>query len=179
MKKVSIEDDEPSGSIQPEKRQFPHYEKNRYPYCIVWTPLPLITWLIPCIGHTGICSSEGIIHDFAGPYTVNIDDMAFGNPTKYVPLDICPQDSEKWDESLVLTDRRYRQMMHNLCCNNCHSHVACVLNSFGYGTTEWNMISIWWICCTRSSYVGVEGFVKTYFGFVVIVAIVLALIYLV
>ncbi len=31
------------------------YEKDRYPFCIVWTPLPLISWIIPCIGHTGIC----------------------------------------------------------------------------------------------------------------------------
>jgi hypothetical protein len=30
-------------------------ERNRYPYCIVWTPLPVISWLLPIIGHTGIC----------------------------------------------------------------------------------------------------------------------------
>ena len=24
--------------------------RSRYPYCIVWTPLPLITWFIPIIG---------------------------------------------------------------------------------------------------------------------------------
>lgn len=29
--------------------------KQRYPYCIVWTPLPLISWFLPMIGHTGIC----------------------------------------------------------------------------------------------------------------------------
>ena len=28
----------------------------RYPFCIVWTPLPLISWFIPIIGHTGICT---------------------------------------------------------------------------------------------------------------------------
>ncbi len=31
-------------------------ENQRFPYCIVWTPLPLISWFIPIIGHTGICS---------------------------------------------------------------------------------------------------------------------------
>ena len=31
-------------------------DKNRYPFCIVWTPLPLISWFIPIIGHTGICT---------------------------------------------------------------------------------------------------------------------------
>jgi hypothetical protein len=32
------------------------HENQRYPYCIVWTPIPLISWMIPIIGHTGICS---------------------------------------------------------------------------------------------------------------------------
>ena len=28
----------------------------RYPYCIVWTPIPLISWIFPMIGHVGICT---------------------------------------------------------------------------------------------------------------------------
>ena len=32
------------------------FERNRFPFCIVWTPLPLISWVIPIIGHTGICT---------------------------------------------------------------------------------------------------------------------------
>lgn len=31
-------------------------KKQRYPFCIVWTTLPLISHLFPIIGHTGICS---------------------------------------------------------------------------------------------------------------------------
>lgn len=41
------------GEIQQIKEINPAYE--RYPYCIVWTTLPLISWLLPFIGHTGIC----------------------------------------------------------------------------------------------------------------------------
>ena len=26
---------------------------DRYPFCVVWTALPPITWIIPLIGHTG------------------------------------------------------------------------------------------------------------------------------
>ena len=62
-------------------------ERHRYPYCVVWTPLPIITWFLPFIGHTGICTSSGIIRDFAGPYYVSEDNMAFGNPTRYWKLD--------------------------------------------------------------------------------------------
>lgn len=44
--------------------------KGRYPYCVVWSPLPLLTWILPFIGHMGITNSEGVIFDFAGPYTI-------------------------------------------------------------------------------------------------------------
>lgn len=54
----------------------------RFPFSIVWTPLPLITWLIPVIGHTGIGMSDGVIHDFAGPYYISVDDLAFGEAHK-------------------------------------------------------------------------------------------------
>ena len=74
------------------------------------------------IGHTGICTADGKIHDFAGPYFVSIDDMAFGNPTKYIPLDIDQTNVEEWDNYVEKGDEIYRGMMHNLCCNNCHSH---------------------------------------------------------
>jgi hypothetical protein len=61
-------------------------ERQRFPFCIVWTPLPLITWLFPFIGHMGICTSAGVIRDFAGPFYVSEDEMAFGNPTKWLTL---------------------------------------------------------------------------------------------
>ena len=34
-------------------------DNDRYAYCIVWTTLPLISCLLPTIGHTGICTSNG------------------------------------------------------------------------------------------------------------------------
>uniref|UniRef100_A0A8C1Y3N4 Transmembrane protein 222a n=1 Tax=Cyprinus carpio TaxID=7962 RepID=A0A8C1Y3N4_CYPCA len=47
-------------------------EMSRYPYCIVWTPIPVLTWFLPFIGHMGICTSAGVIRDFAGPYFVSV-----------------------------------------------------------------------------------------------------------
>ena len=32
-----------------------------FPHCIVWTPIPLISWLVPLVGHMGVCSSRGLI----------------------------------------------------------------------------------------------------------------------
>ena len=57
-------------------------DRARFPYCIVWTPLPLISWVVPFIGHTGIGTSDGVIHDFAGPYFIGIDELAFGETHK-------------------------------------------------------------------------------------------------
>ena len=37
----------------------PNYSIPRYPYCIVWCPIPCLTWLFPFIGHMGICMSSG------------------------------------------------------------------------------------------------------------------------
>ena len=84
-KKTGIEIKEEENSENIEIKQKPKIkfklkidlERQRYPYCIVWTPIPCITWIFPSIGHAGICTSEGIIHDFAGPYFVSIDNMAF------------------------------------------------------------------------------------------------------
>lgn len=57
--------------------------RERYPFCVVWTPIPLLSWLLPMIGHMGICDSNGIIHDFGGSFYISEDSMLFGNPVKY------------------------------------------------------------------------------------------------
>ena len=49
--------------------------------------------------------SYGVIHDFAGPYTVTVDDLAFGETHKYVQLDI--RDFQKYDTSLLKADKHY------------------------------------------------------------------------
>ena len=59
-------------------------DRSRFPYAIVWTPLPMISWLLPFIGHMGICDSRGVVYDFAGPYYIGIDSMAFSSPTRCV-----------------------------------------------------------------------------------------------
>ena len=74
--------------------------KARFPLTVTWTPLPLITWILPFIGHTGICGSDGVIHDFAGPYYVSEDDFAFGETHKYVQLDIPASEVGKFNEDI-------------------------------------------------------------------------------
>ena len=87
----------------------------RFPFCIVWCPIPLITWLIPWIGHTGIATSKGIIHDFAGSYFISIDDFAFGSTHKYCQLEVPDDRRVEYDRAIKTADDNYRQQMHNLC----------------------------------------------------------------
>ena len=151
-------------------------ENARFPLCITWTPLPLITWFLPFIGHTGICTTDGIIHDFAGPYYVSEDDFAFGETHKYVLLDIPEGALDKYNEDVVRADRTYRKRMHNICCDNCHSHVARALNNHKYrGKDNWTMVSVWWLLMTEGKYVSTMHIFLTYIGFFILVAIFLTL----
>lgn len=62
-------------------------KKAKFPCCLVWTPLPIVSWLAPFIGHVGICREDGAILDFAGSNFVNADDFAFGAVARYLQLD--------------------------------------------------------------------------------------------
>lgn len=45
------------------------------PRAVVWTALPLITWLLPLIGHVGITRAGGCTTDFSGPFTVTVGSL--------------------------------------------------------------------------------------------------------
>jgi hypothetical protein len=44
--------------------------RDSFPMALVWTPIPVLTWLLPIVGHLGIATTDGIIHDFAGQYVL-------------------------------------------------------------------------------------------------------------
>ena len=90
-------------------------ELARFPFCMVWTPIPLLTWLIPLIGHVGIATSKGIIHDFGGSYFISIDDFSFGHTHKYCKLDIPDNKENEYDKAIIEADDCYRGQEHNLC----------------------------------------------------------------
>ena len=108
----------------PPKKILPREE--RYPFCIVWSPLGPITTCFPFVGHMGICDSRGYIWDFQGPYSIGRDNMAFGNPTRILQLNpnLCKArrkeqtPAEFWDECLYESNCMYSRRMHNICCDN-------------------------------------------------------------
>ena len=153
-------------------------KNQRFPYCIVWTPIPLLTWFFPFIGHMGIGTSEGVIRDFAGPYYVSEGDMHFGEPTRYLRLQ--PQHAENgvmgWDVSIGEASNIYSQRVHNLFCDNCHSHVATALELMNYRGTRWNMFKLAGWMFTSGKYVNTGGLLKTWLPFAILVAAIVCLI---
>ncbi|EAN77990.1 hypothetical protein, conserved [Trypanosoma brucei brucei TREU927] len=139
----------------------------RYPFCIVWTDIPLVSWLFPFVGHVGICDSTGRIFDFEGSYCIGVDHMLFGNPVKYwdisamyVPSSRFPpggllsgdveerrrRETEEYDRALSGVTTRFRKTQtYNFFTNNCHSYVASVLEEMTNGPRRpWNMFWIAW-----------------------------------
>lgn len=128
----------------------------KYPFCIVWTPIPVLTWLLPMVGHLGIADSKGIIFDFAGPYYINSHELAFGKTSRYIQL--IPEDkatkefAHKYDAAIKKWNAEYEKRMHNLCWDNCHSHVKNILNDIEYKNfIHWNMgiLAFWMFFCGK------------------------------
>ena len=51
--------------------------KDHYPMCIVWSPIPVLSYVTPIIGHTGIALSDGTIKDFGGSYYIHVSTSIF------------------------------------------------------------------------------------------------------
>eukprot|EP00770_Monocercomonoides_exilis_P013147 MONOS_13091.1-p1 / transcript=MONOS_13091.1 / gene=MONOS_13091 / organism=Monocercomonoides_exilis_PA203 / gene_product=transmembrane protein / transcript_product=transmembrane protein / location=Mono_scaffold00777:8050-8393(-) / protein_length=86 / sequence_SO=supercontig / SO=protein_coding / is_pseudo=false len=83
-RRIIMDDEMNSEPMSVEKcQQLEDPSIDRFPFAIVWTSIPMITWILPFIGHVGICDSQGRVWDFAAPYFVGVDNMAFGRPRKY------------------------------------------------------------------------------------------------
>jgi len=155
------------------------HEKCRYPNSIVWTPIPLLTWIFPFIGHMGIAMTNGVIRDFAGPYYVSEDEMAFGKPTKYWRLDLekVPHGSSAWDKGVIEASNIYKKRMHNLCCDNCHSHVATALDLMQYdNSSSWNMIKLCFLMLVYGRYCGFGAFLKTWLPPMILYGLIIGLV---
>lgn len=147
---------------------------DRYPFAIVWTPLPIISWFFPIIGHTGITNSHGVIYDFGGSHYIAVDNFTFGRPTKLTILD--PSKARRnWDEAIQSSARRFQEKSHNIVSQNCHSHVADTLNELRYnGRSDWGQLDVWWLITAHSKYLGCSGFLKQW-GLLLLIAIIVIL----
>lgn len=164
---------------EPSEAQAFDSQLDRWPYCLVWTPLPVVSWFIPIIGHTGIANSKGIIYDFSDDYNVSVDNFSFGAPTKYYqfqPSDV-PHGAAAWDKAIQETSDYYSRTRHSLFFNNCHQYIAGVLNKVKYcNRTDWDQYEVWRLATFDSSYTSFIGFLRQWWPFTVILMIVILLI---
>ncbi|PPR97114.1 hypothetical protein GOBAR_AA23556 [Gossypium barbadense] len=86
--------------------------RERFPCCIVWAPLPVLSWLVPFIGHVGICREDGIILDFAGPNFVCVDHFTFGPVARYLQIN-----KDKFIGSVVLYALTFDGNLIGKSCN--------------------------------------------------------------
>ncbi len=148
-------------------------KRDRYPFCVVWSPIPVLTWLLPFIGHAGVTDSSGTTYDFAGPYTVSRNNMLFGRPTRVWQLDPSKmrgaegksreEQAAMWDDALQRTVCAYEQRWYNFFCDNCHSMVAVFLQVVRYnGLPHWNMAMIAFACFLFGRLIDVWRSVQTF-----------------
>lgn len=153
-------------------------KKEDLSFTILWSPLPPITWIIPFIGHTGIANSHGVASDFQGPYFVGDQGrMAFGNPTRALKIDIgkLPGGAQRWDDAIEEANQVYRGRMHNICCDNCHSHVSNALNRMpitAYGISKWDMVKLCFLVFFRARFLSTSAIFLQFGPFLLVVFII-------
>ncbi|XP_021714607.1 protein RTE1-HOMOLOG-like [Chenopodium quinoa] len=165
-------------------------KRARFPFCIVWTPLPVISWLIPFIGHIGICREDGVILDFAGPNYVCVDNFSFGSVTRYLQIDakLCrsisvlashrngdqqnPSESDgdifTWDDALRKSTLEFQHHSYNILTCNCHSFVANNLNRLGFNGGRWNVVSLAVLILLKGRWVDRGSIIKSYLPFLIV-----------
>lgn len=137
-------------------------DRARFPCCIVWTPIPVLSWFIPFIGHMGLCREDGVILDFAGPNFVCVDNFTFGAVARYIRIDegkcsVSPKAHGKeykqgeggtddltmtWDNALKKGTQEYQHLSYNILTCNCHSFVANNLNRLKFRNGGWNVVNL-------------------------------------
>ncbi|KAJ0468495.1 hypothetical protein HanIR_Chr14g0697251 [Helianthus annuus] len=166
-------------------------EKARFPCCIVWTPLPVISWLLPFIGHVGIGREDGVILDFAGPNFVCVDNFAFGSVARYIQInkEKCSITSNPsttfrteeeyglveagrnrytWDDALRKGTQEYQHRAYNILSCNCHSFVANNLNRLEFQAGGWNVVNLAVLILLKGNWVNNASMIQSCLPFVLL-----------
>ncbi|KAG8345960.1 hypothetical protein TRVL_03204 [Trypanosoma vivax] len=157
-----------------------------YPFCVVWCPIPLISWVLPFVGHVGICDSKGRIHDFEGSHCIGVDTMLFGNPVKYwdvsalcIPSmrlqngEVALKEATDFDAVLNQVTTHFRKtQQYNFFTNNCHSFVASVLQgNRAVPGRAWNMFWVMWGVLAHGRYVSLGRLLRAHLPFAIIITL--------
>ncbi|PKA57284.1 Protein reversion to ethylene sensitivity 1 [Apostasia shenzhenica] len=165
-------------------------KKAKFPCCIVWTPLPIVSWLAPFIGHVGICQEDGTVLDFAGSNFMNIDNFSYGAVARYLQLErkkccfppnlsshTCKQSyrhaergtSISWDDALNTCMQQYHHKYFNMFTCNSHSFVANCLNRLAYnGHLQWNVLNLMALILLKAQWVDIMSILRSFYPFAIV-----------
>jgi len=123
-----------------EMETFEKYPKNS----IVWTPIPIVTWFFPFIGHMGITDSNGVVYEFMNLHAQPADGLSFGPVTRYIPFE--EDEFEKWADAITHGRKEAYGKVHGVYYDNCHYFVADTLNhraaARGDNSDHWNQVTL-------------------------------------
>ncbi|XP_027206002.2 transmembrane protein 222-like [Dermatophagoides pteronyssinus] len=149
------------------------HKRRYYPFTIVWTPVPILSWLFPHMGHLGIGKSDGHVRDFGRPYKILVDSLQFGRPLKYWILDprLAKGGIKGWDDGIDEAGNLFCKRMNYLFVSNCHSHVSTALNHMEYnGRKDYNEHKLFWMFNKNCHYVSTCTFIRTWLPLTLIVS---------
>lgn len=79
--------------------------------------------------------------------------------------------AQAWDAAVDGSCDVYSGRMHNICCDNCHDHVACALNDLKYANRGgYNSVVLAFWMFFRGENVSFARAVATFLPFLVVVA---------
>jgi len=127
----------------------------------------------------GIADGRGVASDFQGTYFVNTGgEMMTGAPTRALALPVSnlPGGENDWDEKIKEANEVYSGRVHNICCDNCHSHVAYALNAMemkAFGISKWDMVKLALLVFFKGRFLSFTGLVAQFLPSFVMLAILL------
>jgi hypothetical protein len=154
-------------------------ENPRIAKSVVWTPIPVLSWVCPAIGHVGVTDSRGVTYDFEGPYTIGRGKMIFGDPRQCWHISI---DDKTWDRAVSEVSQEFGSVNYNLLCSNCHFFAASVLDRIGYKMispfcgrwADGATVKIIWGLILHGRSLSVADVLVIWLPFLVIVALIIA-----
>jgi hypothetical protein len=150
--------------------------------CVVWTSIPLISWVIPAIGHVGICNSSGTLFDFQGDGMIGRDNMLFGEPMQKWRVPIEPA---ILDRAVDDVSSEFRHVGYSFFCSNCHFFVASCLQQAGLPGpccgSDWRTgatVKIIYSLILKGRSISACKFVAIWVPFLIIVGLIVLLVWL-
>ena len=147
---------------------------SKYKYCIIWSHIPLITFLMPFVGHSSIVNSYGFIHDFQSSYFIQIYNEEENGFCKIVYLNL--NDSQKliWDNIIEQIDKVYQKKSFSFCGNNSFKYISDILSIIEYKSKKnYSQYDIFWLIIKEGKFISKCQIFKTYFGWILIFSIII------